>query len=221
MASPGESLAKKPIKAGIFYDGAYFIHFRRHLKEATHHWVKLQLFNECLKSTVVDYLGPDPVEFGYCGLIQGLKQGHAADSEGFAPDADVWDAANVAEFLNSDVDVVMGEFPEITDKGCDVLLACTMMEKVLLDRLDCVVLVSNDGDYAALLHKITSHGVKHRIAVAFEEKNGPRSAALDAALTRYSTHQRWIQWQEWFEHEPLKNTLVGWKDLLPAVKNGA
>lgn len=67
------------------------------------------------------------------------------------------------------------QFAEIIkteEKGSDVNIAVQMLNDAWLDRYDCAVLVSNDGDLAETLRLIKFHHPKKKIGLVFPRHRG-------------------------------------------------
>lgn len=71
------------------------------------------------------------------------------------------------------------------EKGIDVALTVAAMNLILTDKLDIMVLVSNDSDYAPLLHNARKHGVRTVYCPLINERKSFNSTRLLGESTHH------------------------------------
>ncbi len=168
-----------PVRVMAFYDGAYFkagqLYFRYEEKSG---WFSLSALHKLLEKYVASQ-AKSPVEvpkLGGAHYYDGRATTKAIGAEQLEKERDFEMALISAGIVPHYLALVEKPKPDVTgdepefvlkQKGVDIKMALDVLDSAHDDRFDVAVLVTGDGDFVPLVHKITSLG-KQALLAHFE-----------------------------------------------------
>ncbi|MCR9171542.1 MAG: NYN domain-containing protein [bacterium] len=183
-------MEKETKKVAIFYDGWHVFRKLLHRKKGPQHFNYTNL-NNAIEQYVKDTLN---VEYKLCykGWYEGIEKSFF-DISSLNRKTDVEEMRSIIlKYYNvhtnhyrlseAGVETTFLPIEDHGEKGVDVALAVAVSNRVEMLDLNLVIILTNDSDFAPLIHNIKKRGVE-TITISFDDR-----ATISDALKRRALH---------------------------------
>ncbi len=192
-------MEKEIKKVGIFFDGHHVFRKLLETKKGSQHFNYTKL-NEAIKQYVKDTLG---IEYRLCyrGWYEGIAKSFF-DITKLQKMTDVEELRDVIQryyevhtnhyrLIEAGIETTFLPIENHGEKGIDVALAIAVTNRVESLDLDFVVILTNDSDFAPLIHNIKKKGVD-TMTISFDD-HGKISHALKRRVLHATTYDKVIK----------------------------
>lgn len=154
----------KLIRIGVFYDGNFFYHISNYYNYEHERKSRLSIagLHEFVCHTVADYEQTDPrfsqvVDAHY---FRGRLNAFDAQESNRLLSERIFDDILIQENVTTHYQPLKVRDGRIEEKGVDVWLALEAYEMALFKQYNVLVLIASDSDYAPLVRKLTTLGIR-------------------------------------------------------------
>lgn len=154
----------KLIRIGVFYDGNFFYHISNYYNYEHERRSRLSIagLHDFVCHSVADYEGTDP---RFCQVVdahyfRGRLNAFDAQESNRLLSERIFDDILIQENVTTHYQPLKVRDGRIEEKGVDVWLALEAYEMALFKQYNVMVLIASDSDYAPLVRKLTTLGIR-------------------------------------------------------------
>lgn len=154
----------KLIRIGVFYDGNFFYHISNYYNYEHDRRSRLSIagLHDFVCHSVADYEGTDP---RFCQVVdahyfRGRLNAFDAQESNRLLSERIFDDILIQENVSTHYQPLKVRDGRIEEKGVDVWLALEAYEMALFKQYNVMVLIASDSDYAPLVRKLTTLGIR-------------------------------------------------------------
>lgn len=154
----------KLIRIGVFYDGNFFYHISNYYNYEHDRRSRLSIagLHDFVCHSVADYEGTDP---RFCQVVdahyfRGRLNAFDAQESNRLLSERIFDDILIQENVTTHYQPLKVRDGRIEEKGVDVWLALEAYEMALFKQYNVMVLIASDSDYAPLVRKLTTLGIR-------------------------------------------------------------
>ena len=154
----------KLVRIGVFYDGNFFYHISNYYNYEHERKSRLSIagLHDFVCHTVADYESTDP---RFCQVVdahyfRGRLNAFDAQESNRLLSERIFDDILIQENVTTHYQPLKVRDGRIEEKGVDVWLALEAYEMALFKQYNVMVLIASDSDYAPLVRKLTTLGIR-------------------------------------------------------------